>query len=70
VILRTYHGQGLRIAASGGTTAGKERLLHAARERMRTELCDLVQPLNLDGTGEYPAAVPPAGGTQQTTSGE
>jgi len=53
--LQMYRARGLAIARSGVTSAEKAVLLDRSRERLRADLCDLLQPML---PNELPAAQP------------
>jgi hypothetical protein len=58
--LDNYKQRGLRIAASGLTADEKERNLVASRETLRTDLCDILEPM------DPPATSPATSSTHQT----
>ncbi len=44
-LLRTYRARGLAIVAMGYSADHRQRELAASREQLRTDLCDLVEPM-------------------------
>jgi acyl-CoA synthetase (NDP forming) len=68
-LLERYRTTCYQILGSGATADGKEVLHSRAREKLRTDLCDLLEPFMGKEHTSYLDAPPATDATQQTTPG-